>query len=142
LIGLLVPAVQKVREAAARLQCGNNLKQYGIACHSYHDVYHYFPPGGKLGQTNWDWGNDQGSWLVYTLPFMEQDNLFKQIPLFVMPNVLPTDPGYNPIGQFKALINAGQIEYPKLPTGRCPSDDWAPGDPQYSNYVGCTGSQC
>src|SRR5438128_2599199 len=73
LIGLLLPAVQKVREAAARMKCSNNLKQLGIACHMYHDANQKFPPGGYF---NW---SEQGTWLVYTLPYMEQDNLYKRI---------------------------------------------------------------
>ncbi len=81
LIGLLLPAVQKVREAAARLQCQNNLKQLGLASHNHHDVYQFFPSGGW----GWDWvgepnriGKDQpGGWAHSLLPFIEQENLFK-----------------------------------------------------------------
>jgi prepilin-type N-terminal cleavage/methylation domain-containing protein len=70
LIGLLVPAVQKVREAAARSQCQNNLHQIGLALHTFHDSYRGFPKAGKL--------SNELSWHVYLLPFIEQDNLYKQ----------------------------------------------------------------
>src|SRR5262249_55951510 len=78
LIGLLLPAVQKVREAAARIKCFNNLKQIGIALHNYHDVYGYFPSGHV------EWKDAAGAFQYYTcwsisiLPFVEQDNLFKR----------------------------------------------------------------
>ena len=75
LIGLLLPAVQKVREAAARSKCQNNLKQMGIALHSYHDATGSFPPGGSTS-------NMQGfAYNVYILPYVEQDNAFKQFDL-------------------------------------------------------------
>src|SRR6516165_3903805 len=79
LIGLLLPAVQKVREAASRMKCANNLKQLGLACHMYLDTYKFFPPGAKVLPPG-DWNGDKGSWLMLTLPYMEQDALYKQIP--------------------------------------------------------------
>src|SRR3954469_4968371 len=75
LIGLLLPAVQKVREAAARMKCQNTLKQLGLACHTYAGVYGDYFPQGNVGS----WGNDHGSWLFITLPFAEQENLYKQV---------------------------------------------------------------
>src|SRR5438067_11611914 len=74
LIGLLLPAVQKVREAANRLKCQNNLKQLALACHSYHDANNYFPRGGTdyIANNNWDGDVEKGSWHVYILPYMEQ----------------------------------------------------------------------
>ena len=76
LIGLLLPAVQKVREAAARMQCGNNMKQMALATHNYHDVYSKFPPGGIT--QGYCCGTQSGTnWALEILPFMELDNLFK-----------------------------------------------------------------
>src|SRR5262245_31226078 len=72
LIGLLVPAVQKVREAAARIQCGNNLKQIAIAMHNYHDTNGTFPPGHQVIG-----GRYFANWAILILPFIEQDNLFR-----------------------------------------------------------------
>src|ERR671937_1682223 len=70
LIGLLLPAVQKVREAAARMSCQNNLKQYGLAIHNYHDVYSKMPP-------LYIHGSGECPWNTYLLPYMAQDNAYK-----------------------------------------------------------------
>ena len=72
LIGLLLPAVQKVREAAARSQCANNLKQLSLAVHNYHDGQGSLPPVRIAGGDGW------GTWLVLILPYIEQGNLYSQ----------------------------------------------------------------
>jgi len=79
LIGLLLPAVQKVREAAARAQCSNNVKQMGIAMHAYHDTLMRLPPGGTSDVAPWGSGGGWGSsWMVFILPYMEQGPLYSK----------------------------------------------------------------
>src|ERR1700681_2780174 len=86
LIGLLLPAVQKVREAAARMQCSNNLKQLALACHNYHDAFGTLPRSGTRpsilavtgGQNIYNVNGYMWSWTARILPFIEQNNLYTQ----------------------------------------------------------------
>jgi len=144
LIGLLLPAVQKVREAAARSKCQNNLKQFGLAIHSYNDTYGVLPPGGLFGvylpatapNSDGNWNSDQGSWLVHTLPYMEQDNAYKLInPRKTVVNSVG-GPAENRGGIGKSPSGQRKVSYM-----RCPSDDY---DQSLStcNYVGSMGPQC
>jgi prepilin-type N-terminal cleavage/methylation domain-containing protein/prepilin-type processing-associated H-X9-DG protein len=85
LIALLLPAVQKIREAAANLSCKNNLKQIGLALHNYHDAVGAFPPGHEchkfngIGATNGTIDNPYyfSNWAIEILPYIEQENLYK-----------------------------------------------------------------
>lgn len=115
LIGLLLPAVQKVREAAARAKCSNNLKQIGLALHGYHDTYRQFPGGasdgtwagaGSTACCNWVEGSNGAhregySWLYQILPFIEQ-------------------------GQVQAIVAGGTVNATVIPVYTCPSSR-APG---------------
>jgi len=101
LIGLLLPAVQKVREAAARTQCVNNLKQMGLAFQNHHDTLGYMPCGGTNAYPSWtgtnpDVGNSpnwqRGSWCYQILPYIEQDNLWKNPPQTGNTNIVVATP--------------------------------------------------
>ena len=84
LMGLLLPAVQQVRAAAARVQCQNNLKQIGLACHNYHDANQSFPPGYLASGPYVDGANDTApgwGWGAFLLPHLEQDNLYRRLNL-------------------------------------------------------------
>jgi prepilin-type N-terminal cleavage/methylation domain-containing protein/prepilin-type processing-associated H-X9-DG protein len=141
LIGLLLPAVQKVREAAARAKCTNNLKQIGLALHSYHDAKGQFPPGYVDGNTDPTStpDNDVGpgwGWASFILPYIEQNAVYSQINFS------------QPVG---TGVNA-QISQLPLTLYQCPSDPYQQVIPVYdsnftnpiamvasANYVGCNG---
>src|SRR5438876_9585811 len=154
LIGLLLPAVQKVREAANRLKCQNNLKQFGLAFHNYYDTNQKLPPGGgigpnltKLNTAAGDpnkyniWGADKGSWLVYSLPFLEQDNLYKAIP-HKFNSTVPDPPDDNLMIWDWTPYDPNYPWPVKLPYGRCPSDGWNVDASYVTNYAGSMGPQC
>src|SRR5437660_8885810 len=82
LIGLLLPAVQKVREAANRMSCTNNLKQTGLALQNFHDAHCSFPPGYLASGPYRDGFTDTApgwGWAAFLLPYLEQDNLCRSI---------------------------------------------------------------
>jgi len=118
LISLLLPAVQSAREAARRAQCINNLKQIGIAMHSYHDQNGSFPPGGitankVTGPTEfanpWDATANELAWRAMILPQMEGTNVFNAMNLSVNPTAVASGT------QFTAYITV-------FSTWLCPSD--------------------
>ena len=139
LIGLLLPAVQKVREAASRMKCANNLKQIGLGFHNHHSTYGYFPPG-YTSQSVTRNGPNLGpgwGWAAHLLPYVEQDNLFRTInfqqdirntamasvrttpiPFFLCPSDTPVGPSFT-------VRNEGG-------TALC--------DVAFANYVGVAGT--
>ena len=139
LIALLVPAVQKVREAANRTQCANNLKQIGIALHMYHDAAGKFPYLRSGG------GQNRHTWALLLLPYLEQDNVFN-VYRTPIPGVSMTDGMNNHTSTDPQIVAARQAQ---VKTFFCPYRRGAPslspvttgstvtGMP--SDYAACTG---
>jgi prepilin-type N-terminal cleavage/methylation domain-containing protein len=127
LIGLLLPAVQKVREAAARAKCQNNLKQIGIALHSFHDAYGFLPSAGcsdgkPLSSGPWPCAGEGTQWMVYIMPFIEQGNIFTKL-------TFNGDSGWtdNPGQAGSSAVNNINIgKSANLSVFRCPSDPKPP----------------
>jgi prepilin-type N-terminal cleavage/methylation domain-containing protein/prepilin-type processing-associated H-X9-DG protein len=108
LIGLLLPAVQKVREAAARMSCQNNLKQIGLALHNYHSSYSVFPPA-DFCVTNPKYPTYNGhTFATLILPYIEQDNIYKLVDF--------TSPGYAYAGEPNNPVMSNVVK-----TYLCPS---------------------
>ncbi|MCI0643056.1 MAG: DUF1559 domain-containing protein [Gemmataceae bacterium] len=129
LIGLLLPAVQKVREAAARAQCQNNLKQIGLGALNYESAYRRLPPGYN-GHNNPNlftgpiaaWVNAPNvGVLTYVLPYIEQENIFKQFMAGVPTDYLSTKT--TSTAPWWTLGSAVQAGFNKVPIFLCPSDD-------------------
>jgi prepilin-type N-terminal cleavage/methylation domain-containing protein/prepilin-type processing-associated H-X9-DG protein len=155
LIALLVPAVQKVREAAARTQCINNLKQMGLALHAYHDTVKHFPPGYMATNATADpnfntapgWG-----WGALILPYLDQGPLYGSMDLAIRANLPITDPSVAtsiqarlavylcpsdilPPGPFAVYSLAGHTSYPIVYSQGAPGTVLA----GPSSYAACVG---
>jgi prepilin-type N-terminal cleavage/methylation domain-containing protein/prepilin-type processing-associated H-X9-DG protein len=139
LIGLLLPAVQKVREAAARLKCQNNLKQIGLACHTFHDARGAFPPGRinvakniafpPLGIPANPLAGISHSWVPFVLPYLEQQNLFQ----LYHHEVLWADP----LNQPAATVQLQVLQCPSAKSNRLHVAAWggSPAGPIGTPYV-------
>src|SRR2546421_4795165 len=78
LIGLLVPAVQKVRESANRVTCQNNVKQIGLAVHCYHDSQHKFPQGSRNDRPSAPLTAPRTTYIIELYPYLEQETLYRR----------------------------------------------------------------
>jgi prepilin-type N-terminal cleavage/methylation domain-containing protein/prepilin-type processing-associated H-X9-DG protein len=136
LIGLLLPAVQKVREAANRMKCSNNLKQVGLALHNYHDSHGVFPVGQFNGirQNSKEW--NRACWVQFVLQYLEQDALYRDFESVKTSN----------IGMLSSTKKDAVVS-----SLMCPSDPQSPKRDSWSlnnglmqgfhvNYVLCAGS--
>ncbi len=132
LVALLLPAIQAAREAVRRSQCGNHLRQLGIALHGYHDVHHRFPPGGGEPRGIPD-RDSEYSGIIGMLPFLEQQALFDAWHQYTRDNQ-----------RWPAPWNAVPVVAVQIPTLICTSD-YPPGERHSSgsgarNYFFCYGT--
>src|SRR5947209_4648777 len=113
LIGLLLPAVQKVREAASRMKCGNNVKQLVLACHGYESALGRLPVPYSTGD----------GWFVQVLPYVEQNNLLNGYTRYS-----PSAPTIT----WQSPVNAAAVAT-RLPVGECPSSPVPPTTPVWAD---------
>ena len=146
LISLLLPAVQAAREAARRTTCANNLKQYGLGLHNYHDTIKFLPPAGPGGSVAWN-AAPGVTWHVRILPYTDQISLYEKLN-FKFANVSVQD---LPKPNGKRSVN-GQTGYAHartfhVPYDMCPDDNSKPTEGNglnngraQSSYGGCLGT--
>ena len=125
LIGLLLPAVQKIREAANRMKCSNNLKQVSLGAHNYESTYQILPPGmngdvstnpqppGPSPSPNYQYIGV----LAFLLPFCEQDNIYRQM------NIMPVGTASATAAQWWTANPNWTLAHSKIPIYTCPSDN-------------------
>jgi len=167
LIGLLLPAVQQVRTAAARIKCANNMKQLALGLHMYHNDYGYFPVGNEslMGDPN-GLISDRRNWLApFLFPYIEQNEFYQQC----IDYLGPAGAAYSPVpvalgtgGYGLELMNPAAGHVPGnsfvMPVLECPADPNSPkqstggqyytgpgtgagfGQGCHSNYAGCSGN--
>lgn len=152
LIGLLLPAVQKVREAAARMKCANNLKQIALATHNYLGTFNTFPSAGK----GYSWCQSaatgdakiyNGNGLLLMLPYLELSNLYQQFNLNEAFASVNTTGGTNPANNTGVIVGNPQtngnaaLAATVIPVFNCPSDSSAgPTDRLSGGYYGPGGN--
>jgi prepilin-type N-terminal cleavage/methylation domain-containing protein/prepilin-type processing-associated H-X9-DG protein len=127
LIGLLLPAVQKVREAAARMKCQNNLKQIGLAIHNYHDTFGFLPTAGSsdgrpFSGGPWPCAGEGTNWSVYILPYIEQGNIYNRLTWNGDSGWTDDQNQANSSAVNNVKLTAGAV----IPMYRCPSDPKPP----------------
>jgi prepilin-type N-terminal cleavage/methylation domain-containing protein len=141
LIGLLLPAVQKVREAAARMKCSNNLKQIALGSHNYASAFGYLPPGfvGSNLPRDLSPGSNcmRNPWtgsLAHLLPYIEQENLYRLFPSDAFNTDAPINAGSGASAAWWFTPSSFNAAKTRVPTYLCPSDSADTDTPLYNVY--------